>query len=1054
MDRLFSEMQTGDVLETTNIKPIYNIYKTLLHISDTYLPSRTMGIYETLCVLKSACGKYVEDNPSSKFKNLVQKNEFVNELYTFYEEITLVYAAIDINESKINSLLNTDISRLYLDIIACYKSILSGRGIIDENMLYSKLIGRLSSGDAIFSEALQYNSIILKGFDVVNMRYSVLLNAINKGYGIKIKHQLPYSKEILEHFEDTYDTKYTDNKIFSIDILDDDACRIYKESQATIKSIFVDYDFSQELNYDNIYFMAGFGSANEVNNVCSHVLAILNDREKNVASHSVCIMYDNSELYHTKVIDTCKKMGISFVERRGEPLWNIPLIVMLASILDIFQKPSDGKIEVDVDRLANILSSPYIQIEHLDYRSIRSIIYSRDALHLYPIMKYKKLISKLEYKIGFYDKLKKEYSEHSENATKNGDSNWAHFDESSIVEYKNSAQAIVTFLEKVYGLMEAKTLSDVGLLYLEILKHIKIDEVLKVHGVDIDDVNTTTKHKKYLIERDNDALARFIDKVNEISFNEDINSAIDTNNIVFYFKTILNEMMRKVYTPIYSKDERSVTISTLYDARAHEYEYIFILGMDCTFLSRSTSDFFLNDKRREEINAEFGYPLFISTSSLNCDSMALVTNIISSSIVCGGHIYLSLPYKDENGSINLPHNFIEDVFYKKMLEEFSFDSLVKNGLIYQEHYIPSVELSTNDDDTIMGFFLHGQKDKHITIRDKELDVKSIMSSIQRRSSIEHSDIEEENAIYFMKYFLNQSLSATDILNILICPQYFLDTKLFLGDELTKDELGIQPSDIGTIYHNIFANYYNIIKKKFSVNMFNSKNKEACLKYLNSSIEYIFERSYMLFDENSADISFLKDDVYKNCHLFLDKEFDRAENDNGLYIPTHLEYPFKDYNIYENDDIKIKIKGRIDRIDLHYKDKTYQEIDGVRIVDYKSRAGTISDKNLDNINIDHAQLMLYLSHVVGSDNFNFEKEHMSIAYIGYNDLSSKNDDYFSDYSNMENLSYLVSNLNNSLKPIFDRISSGIVDYNPKKESCSICRKKDTCTRSYYLSGSED
>lgn len=1091
MDRLFAQMQSGGVLETTNIKAIYNLYKTLLQINDTHLQSRTMGVYETLYVLKTACSKYLDDNPNSKFKNLVQKNEFINELYTFYEEITLVYAAT--SENKINDFLDTEISRLYFKIIACYKSILSDSGVIDENMLYSKLIKSLASGDEMFAEALkQYDRILLKGFDVVNMRYSVLLNAISEGFSIDVKLQLPYSIEILHHFEDAYDTKYIDNKIFKNinicdnsavvtntddtnvhdDVHDNNSSRGNEKASATMSSIFVDYDFYKKLNYDNIHFMAGFGSSNEVKNVCSHVLSLLND--KKIASHSVCIMYDNSELYHTKVIDTCKKMGIGFVERRGEPLWNIALIVMLASILEIFQRSSGGKADVDVDRLTNILSSPYVQIEGINYSSIRSVIYSRGALHLYPVMEYEKLLAKLKYKIDSYKKLLEEINEVNESGESNKNvkgsksfdsfQNSRKYDESSILEYINTANAIKSFLEKVCSLIEAKTLSDIGLAYLEILKYIKIDEAIKVHGDDIDadiDIDKLSAHKKYLVERDNDALARFIDKINEISFNDDINSILDTDNTLFHFTTILNEMMRKVYTPIYNKDERSVTISTLYDARFHDYEYIFILGMDSSFLSRSASDFFVNDKKRDSINTKFGYPLFISASSLNCDAMALMANIISSSVSKNGHIYLSLPYKDENGTLNLPHNFIEELFYKKTLEEFNFDNLVAHGLVYQEHYVPNTELSTNDDDSIMGFFLHGQKDKHIVIRDKELDVQSIISSIRRRSLENYSDYlgidNNDNAIYFMKYFLKKSLFATDIINILICPEYFLDTKLFLGNELTKDEIGIQPSDIGIIYHNIFARYYMIVREKFSVNMFNSKNKAACASVLDYVIDDVLNKASVLFDENIADKKFLKDDVYKNAHIFLEKEFARAEADDGLCIPTYLEYLFKDYSIYENGDINIKISGRIDRIDLHYKDKSYKEVDGVRIIDYKSKVDSISDnrgKDVEKINTVHAQLMLYLSYVVGSDNFDFDKERKSISYISYNKLSDKNDDYFSDYSNTENLDYLISNLKDSLKPIFDDISDGKINYNPTKDGCKICRKKDICKSSYYLSGVED
>ncbi len=1071
MDRLFVEMvrdkalkiapdkaleiDKDGVIETTNIKPIYNLYKILLNINDSFSENRTMGVYETLYALKNACIKYLEANPDTKFKNLIQKNEFINELYTFYEEITLVYTAID--KKQINTYLNTDISKLYLGIINCYEDILNGSGIVDENILYNELIHKLSEGDPIFNEMLDYNNIILKGFDVVNMRYSVLLGAIAKGYKIKISHELPYNKDILHHFENMYGTKYISANIFNIDISNEKTDEQY---DSIINSIFVDYNLDQKLNYENIHFMAGFGSINEVNNVCSHVLSLLND--KKIPSYDICIMYDNSELYHSKVIDTCKKMGINFIERRGEPLWNIPLIVMLASILEIFQKPSGGKKEVNVDRLANILSSPYIRIEYLNYLHIRSIIYSRNALNLYPLMEYKSLKSKLKYKIASYSEL--EISDIEK------------YEASGFDEYKNAALNIIIFLEQVYKLVEAKTLAEIGKAYLEIFKYIKIDEwaseYLETETKIVDKVDNSSEtqdvfeqqtnsnwlsniseYKKYLIERDNDALARFIDKINEISFNDDINATVDEGNVLFHFTTILNEMMRKVYIPIYSKEERAVTISTLYDARYHDYEYIFILGMDATFLSRGVSNFFFDDKSREDINAKYSYPLFISTASLNYDSMALMANIVSSSAIKNGHIYLSLPYKDESGSINLPHNFIEEIFYKKTLTEFDFNNLVEHALIYQEHYIPSVDISTNDDDTIMGFFLYGQKDQSITIKDTTLDVQEIIHSIQRRSIQDHSNNVDNSAIYFMKHFLNQALNATDILNILICPQYFLDTKLFVGNELTKDEIGIQSSDIGILYHDIFASLYKAMYNKFDYNMFNSKNRDACYKMIDSSIEEVFANAKMLIGENKNDIKFIKHAIAENTNIFLTKEMARAESQNYLYIPSFFEYPFYNYSIYQNGDINIKINGRVDRIDLHYKDKNDRKVDGIRIIDYKPNTKTIHDTVIDRDNI---QLILYLSNILKSKKppFDFEKNNLSVGYIGYNQLNGKKNSYVSECNKTDKLNDLVLGLNDSIKPIFDKIASGIVDYNPTPDGCKNCRKKDICLKSYELSGETD
>ncbi len=1015
-DRIFNEYNNNDILETTNIKTIYYLYRTLLSVCEISIESKIIGVYETTYILKEACKLYLSENKNIKFKNIITKNEFVNELYIFYEEISLVYSIKP--QKEINELLDSDISRLYIEIIGYYKNLMHSNNMIDENMFYNILIEKLSKGDNIFSEKLFYKNIILHGFDIINMRYSILLDAIGRGYNINIEHVLPYSKDILRHFESSYNTEYVDTSIFNFNIKSQNT-----NNNEIMKSIFVDYDTDKKLDYENIYFMAGFGSSNEIKNVCSYVYSLIKD--KKVPSYSICIMFDNSECYHTRVIDMCSKMNIDFVERRGEPLWNIPIIVILASLFSVIKINKDTTVDVDINRLANILSSPYISLENIDYRYIRKIIYDKSALHLYPSMDYQKLHARLAYK------------------SKDND------------EHEKISESLINFLDKIYALMSLKSFKDIGKNYLELLEYVNIDKTIEINNNSDDDDIIDSTYKKNIYQRDNIALALFIKKINELSFDDDIISVSERGSIKLNFFAMLNEMMRKEYIPIYHKNERGITISTLYDTRYHDYEYIFIFGFDNSFLSRGSNSFFLDDKKREEINNKYDYPLFASKDQSQYEAMALIANIISSSIHKNASIYLSLPYKDENGSINLAHSFIEEIFYKKTLAEFNFNNLVEYGLIYQEYYIQKMKDTTNDNDAMMSFFFYDKdedsNDKNIILRNTYLDIKNIISSIKKRGSDILEVPKEEEALFLIKYFLDKGLSVTDILNIIICPQYFLHIKLFRDEQLKINEIGINYSDIGIIYHEVFHNFLKSIKEKFNHNIFKIKDASEYNKILTNTINNTIDEKYLLIDESKFDIQSIKEELDYKMNIFINKERQRADFENHLYIPSYFEEAFYDYSIYNNGDINIKINGRIDRIDLHYKDNSYKDIDGIRIIDYKPKVKKFPPKNnIEAINTEHPQLMFYLDYIINNKKFDFEKNNISMAYIGYNQLSEKNNDYFIEYNETEKINILLDNLRDSLNPIFDKISKGIINYHPTKDGCSICPREKICIKSYSLS----
>ncbi|WP_198391292.1 PD-(D/E)XK nuclease family protein, partial [Brachyspira sp. SAP_772] len=84
-----------------------------------------------------------------------------------------------------------------------------------------------------------------------------------------------------------------------------------------------------------------------------------------------------------------------------------------------------------------------------------------------------------------------------------------------------------------------------------------------------------------------------------------------------------------------------------------------------------------------------------------------------------------------------------------------------------------------------------------------------------------------------------------------------------------------------------------------------------------------------------------------------------------FIPFEFEKSFSYVKVYSYNGLDVKIKGRIDRIDLSYNDD--KTINGIRIIDYKGSSYNIkkisNSDNYDDIINNYLQPLLYLKYAI-------------------------------------------------------------------------------------------
>ncbi|MBW5379214.1 PD-(D/E)XK nuclease family protein, partial [Brachyspira hampsonii] len=313
--------------------------------------------------------------------------------------------------------------------------------------------------------------------------------------------------------------------------------------------------------------------------------------------------------------------------------------------------------------------------------------------------------------------------------------------------------------------------------------------------------------------------------------------------------------------------------------------------------------------------------------------------------------------------------------------------------------------------------------------------------------------------------------------------------LYSKESVESKIQGVNYMDRGRAYHKFFQDFYEEVKNQYSdegcrliesefnnycnianhvvdnhindlINMYSSKDLEE--KYL---LEYKFD--YNVIREEALNVMsyFIKKEIINNKL--------KEEDEGCFYIPTYFERYIgskEDFIIYKNKDISIKIKGIVDRIDLSYSDKEHKNINGIRIVDYKSRykaeeakGETQKDIIRETIRI-YLQPILYLKYILNQyiqKNIPEKIKHCEVVFTVYREKdiineSQKINQMYNDRDMLLSIcGYIDSeyNLKDYFDEVFNKILEGELVYIQNSTNCINCYNAPYCENAYKKDNDE-
>ena len=1003
-------------LDITNYQTLHQYYKSSKEIFfENYKTDHNVqDIDESIAIINihNILFQYKEKNKDALISKQNTTYELAYTLYKLIEEITLAkFYGFKLDEYKNLKDINA--------IINLYKEYNEENNLLDEFDIFELFIKSIENKELEFLNT--YESITIYNFEKVPPLHLIFLEYLKKHYNKKIKVIMPYDME--KHFN-TYKSFYQGIDKFEI-----------SENSNFAKAMLGE---NKDINkYKNqIKFISGFGAKQEADTVIDEIIKLI---ESGVNPYDIGIIFSDIQLYSDIISNRLKECKIKFNERRANFIWKVPIIPVLTSIFLILDKYNG---EIDVDALIKILSSSYIKLNGINPYNIRDLIYSYEdysSIEIFSKMSFKDFQNKISIKFNNND----------------------------------ASKSIIDFLDLLNNLVSKKSYKEIGLVYINILKFLNIENIGNIENID-----DNYKDKYEYFYRDNEALALFINLILEIAYTEKLENIQNQAISHFDFHAALNTILRDKSIGEDEDKDITLTVSNLYDARGLKLKHIFILGMNNDFLNRRPNTFFIGAKLREEINRKNKKIVFNTQSYLSDIHYALFLNILSSCYE-DSNIYFSFRFKDEKGNLEIPFYYLENLYRELYNEDFKFESLEKNGLIYRKEYIQREDNIHTDKENLMSLFLYDN------IAYKIDDAQSIIDIVyhkQNKNTYNNFNNNSEDIKNFFLNILEEKVSVTTLQAIMECPAKFFYSKLYSKNSVESKLQGVNYMDRGRAYHKFFQDFYQEVKNKYSdegchlieseFNNYCNIANEVVETHINELINMYsskdLEEKYLL--EYKFDYNVIKEEALNVMSAFIKKEIitNKLKEDEGaFYIPKYFERYIgdkKDFIIYQNGDISIKIKGIVDRIDFSYSDEKYKNINGIRIVDYKSsykkeeaKGETQKDIIRENIRI-YLQPILYLKYILNEDiqkNIAEKIKHCEVVFTVYKeknviDESKEINQSFNDRDMLLSICGYIDNeynLNDYFDEVFNRILTGELVYIPNSTNCENCYNSPYCEKVY-------
>ena len=733
------------------------------------------------------------------------------------------------------------------------------------------------------------STIILDGFDEFSNLEIKIIDLLSASVDDNLIVSFDYSssnESLFAHLTETYNIlhDYGFIRIKDLTPIDQDDFRnnirtnLFKHNQTRINK-----------KYKNIIFK------NRVNNRIDELeliaktikLEVLNN---SISPENICVAFNNIGNYSSNARDVFTQYGIPFNLSDRLPLKTSQPVIAALSLLELAEN------DFDYNHLLKVLTNGFLEIDTINLNNIISV--ANDLKITRGLQNWESSIKDAISLLSFKNDITKDQK-------------------SAIIKnYKKAKTDIGKVSELLSPLKKRNSKHEFLHLFKKLLLHLRVPYTVLE--------NASPKEEVFI-----KSITVLIQTLEEVLFLIDTNEENKKYSLQFYIdqiRTIAN--WARFNTK--EKSDYGVLITSVNEIRGLKFDYLFLAGMcDGDFPTKYSPEIFFSGsfQKKEQLHqTEERYHFYQALCSWN------------------KKLFLSIPNN------NAESELVESTFIKDIEKLFEFSELetdlVNNILTNEELQIKFATYRHNNQlkGALSGIGLNSNELISRSEIKKERKLKPF-EEYQYSGFINSGDEEIEE---YLVNFSNSQFSISQLETFAKCPFKYFSERILKISPIEEPNDEAAPIELGNVLHSILYEFYSTVKKeKIVLSPKGSPEFEKLKKLifeiaedkikklnLNSPIAF-FEKEKILGIEGKKENSIL----YK----FLIEESTVTDDFN----PTFFESSFGKFSIDSenfNEPFyvdELKLRGKIDRIDLNENELSYN------IIDYKLKGRKPTRNDLES-----------------------------------------------------------------------------------------------------------
>jgi ATP-dependent helicase/nuclease subunit B len=388
----------------------------------------------------------------------------------------------------------------------------------------------------------------------------------------------------------------------------------------------------------------------------------------------------------------------------------------------------------------------------------------------------------------------------------------------------------------------------------------------------------------------------------------------ETNSLEFYIEQ-LRTISNWARFNVKEKSDFGVLVTSINEIRGLSFDSLFLGGLcDGDLPTRYSPEIFFSGsyQKKEQIHqTEERFHFYQALCTWN------------------KNLYLTIPQKDAETEL-VESTFVKDI--EKLFQFTNLEMMPETNIFSKEQLQIAISKNINNEQLIKSADLSGIKIDDLIKRN---DIRKKRKEIPYEEFVYSGFIgtDDEEIKNYLSIFIESEFSVSQLETFAKCPFKYFAERILKLIPLEEPAEEAQPIELGNVLHSILCDFYlKVIDEKIPIGKVGTKE----FSRLKNLIFEIAEKKITNLNLNSPLAFFEKEKILGinsvKEHSILYNFLLTETNSESNIKPKYFEYSFGNFDKNSKENIppfiigELKLRGKIDRIDVDEENKLFNVID--------------------------------------------------------------------------------------------------------------------------------